>query len=95
VHADSPEFRYTTLGADGDETAGIMDAASFLPAGAPGAWSIYFGVEDTDAALTKVEELGGRIVQPAQDTPYGRLAEAVDSTGASFKLMAGKLMAGS
>jgi len=93
-HADSPEFRYTTLGADGDETAGIMDAASFLPAGAPGAWSIYFGVEDTDAALTKVEELGGRIVQPAQDTPYGRLAEALDSTGASFKLMAGKLMAG-
>jgi hypothetical protein len=57
-------------------------------------------VTDPIGTPCRVDEIGGirarvgRIVQPAQDTPYGRLAEALDSTGASFKLMAGKLMAG-
>jgi len=88
VHADSPEFRYTVLGDGENQEAGIMDAAAFLPVGTPSTWSIYFGVDNTDDALARVDKLGGRVVQPAQDTPYGRLAEAVDSTGASFKLMA-------
>ena len=34
------------------------------------------------------EELGGSIVVPAKDTPYGRLATATDPTGAEFKLVA-------
>ena len=33
-------------------------------------------------------ELGGKVVTPAKDTPWGRLAEAADPTGTSFKLMA-------
>ena len=59
-----------------------------MPEGTPSAWAIYFGVDDTDAALERVVELGGTVTQPAQDTPYGRLAQAADPTGASFKLMA-------
>jgi len=47
---------------------------------------VYFEVDDVDAALAKTVELGGAIVQPAEDTPYGRLATATDSTGALFKL---------
>ena len=39
------------------------------------------------ASLAKVVELGGSVTQPAEDTPYGRLAGAVDPTGAPFKLM--------
>jgi predicted enzyme related to lactoylglutathione lyase len=54
----------------------------------PARWSVYFGVEDTDAALARIEELGGSIVSPAMDTPYGRLATAADPTGAQFKLVA-------
>lgn len=84
----TPEFRYTTLGAGDDQRAGIMDAAGFLPEGVPANWSVYFAVEDTDAALARAEELGGRVVQPAETTPYGRLAQAVDPTGALFKLIA-------
>ncbi len=87
-HSDTPEFRYTTLGEGEGQLAGIMDAQAFLPAGSPSFWSVYFVTADTDATLAKIVDLGGAIVDPAQDTPYGRLATATDSTGAQFKLMA-------
>ena len=85
--SDTPEFRYTTLGQGETMAAGIMDATGFLPEGAPAHWSVYFGVDDTDAALAKVVELGGSVVRPAEDTPYGRLATATDPAGAAFKLV--------
>jgi predicted enzyme related to lactoylglutathione lyase len=66
-----------------------MDASAFLPEGLPAHWSVYFGVEDTDAALARIAELGGAVVEPATDTPYGRLAQAADPAGARFKLVAG------
>jgi uncharacterized protein len=84
---DTPDFRYTTLGEGDDALAGIMDASAFLPEGVPAQWSIYFGVEDADASLARIVELGGSIVEPADDTPYGRLARAADPTGAQFKLL--------
>ncbi len=86
--SDAPEFRYTTLN-DGDvQLAGVMDASVF-PAGAPTGWSIYFGTEDTDKSLARIVDLGGKIVLPAEDTPYGRLAQAADPTGSLFKLVQG------
>ncbi len=88
VVSDTPEFRYCTLGEGDNQSAGIMDASSFLPEGVPAHWSVYFGVADADAALAKIVELGGSIVVPAEDTPYGRLATAADPTGARFKLVA-------
>jgi predicted enzyme related to lactoylglutathione lyase len=87
VAGDTPEFRYTTLGEGESQLAGIMDASAFLPEGVPAHWSVYFMVENTDAALAKIVELGGSVVQPAEDTPYGRLAQAADPTGALFKLI--------
>jgi len=88
VMSDTPEFRYTTLGEGDGALAGIMDAGAFLPEGVPAHWSVYFGVQDTDAALAQVSALGGAVLQPAKDTPYGRLAQAADPTGAAFKLVA-------
>ena len=66
-----------------------MDASGFLPEGVPAHWPVYFAVPDTDAALDRVVDLGGSVVQPAENTPYGRLAAAADPTGATFKLVAG------
>jgi predicted enzyme related to lactoylglutathione lyase len=86
---DSPEFRYTTLGEGDDQLAGIMDASGFLPDGVPAHWSVYFRVADADATLQRTVALGGSVVMPAEDTPYGRLAQASDPTGARFKLVAG------
>lgn len=86
VESDTDDFRYTTMEHNGETFAGIMDAGRFLPEGVPSYWSVYFGSDDVDAALAKVEQLGGKIIQPAEDTPYGRLAQAADPTGALFKL---------
>ena len=88
VVSDTPEFRYTTLASEEGWHAGIMDASGFLPGDVPAHWSVYFGVDDTDAALARIGELGGSTVMPAEDTPYGRLAAAADPTGARFKLVA-------
>jgi predicted enzyme related to lactoylglutathione lyase len=84
---DSPEFRYTTLGEGDDARAGIMDASGFLPEGAPSMWQVYFRVDDVDATVGTLERLGGKVLQPAEDTPYGRLAAVADPTGASFRLL--------
>ena len=86
--SDAPEFRYTTLGEGDAQLAGIMDESVF-PADAPSGWSIYFGTDDTDKSLARTVDLGGKIVRPAEDTPYGRLAQAADPTGSLFKLVQG------
>jgi predicted enzyme related to lactoylglutathione lyase len=83
---DTDEFRYTTLGKDDNAKAGIMDASQWIPAGEPAKWSIYFATKSVDDSLKKVEQLGGKITTAAEDTPYGRLAEAADPTGVRFKL---------
>jgi predicted enzyme related to lactoylglutathione lyase len=86
VLSDTDEFRYTAMVKDGEQYAGILDATAFLPAGVPANWQVYLGADDVDGALAKVLELGGAIVQPAEDTPYGRIAGVTDPTGAFFKL---------
>ena len=85
---DTPEFRYTIMQHGEEQLAGIMDASGFLPEGVPAHWSVYFGTEDTDASLATITRLGGSVIMPAEDTPYGRLAEAADPTGVHFKLVA-------
>lgn len=85
---DTAEFRYTVQTDGEDRLAGIMDATAFLPADAPAHWSVYFWVDDTDAAVAAVQRLGGTVVYPAEDTPYGKLATVADPMGAQFKLMA-------
>jgi hypothetical protein len=82
VMSDADEFRYTTLGQDEEALAGIMDDAA-----EPSGWNVYFEVADVDAALAQVAELGGSVVEPAQDTPYGRLGRAKDPTGSAFRLV--------
>jgi predicted enzyme related to lactoylglutathione lyase len=86
--SDTPEFRYTIAQYGSDQLAGIMDATGFLPEGAPAHWAVYFGAEDADATLATITSLGGSVIRPAEDTPYGRLAEAADPTGVHFKIVA-------
>jgi len=86
TEGDGPDFRYTTEVVGETQYAGIMDASGFLPEGVPSNWSVYFHVDDVDAAIAKVVELGGAVVMPAEDTPYGRLATVTDPTGALFRL---------
>ncbi len=88
TQGDTDDFRYTTLGEGDDALAGVMDAGAWLPEGEPAQWYVYVAVEDTDATLAKAEGMGAKVVVPAEDTPYGRLAQLADPTGAQFKLVA-------
>jgi hypothetical protein len=87
VVSDTDDFRYTVLKHGEDMLAGVLDASGFLPEGASSRWMVYFSVADTDAAVTQVMDLGGTVVETAQDTPYGRVASVTDPTGAAFRLV--------
>jgi hypothetical protein len=85
---DSEEFRYTTMRdpEDGEERAGIMDAATFLPEGVASNWAIYWAVNDIETTVADARALGGSVVMDPTDTPYGRLAAVMDPAGGQFKL---------
>ncbi|UUL77427.1 VOC family protein [Pseudarthrobacter sp. Fe7] len=86
VMSDTDDFRYTTLGSGDDARAGIMDASSYLPEGVPSNWQTYFAVENTDSIVDTATSMGARVVHPAEDTPFGRMATLTDPTGALFKI---------
>ena len=88
VMSDTPEFRYTTLGAGDSAKAGIMDASGYLPADVPANWQIYFAVEDADASVEKALSLGATVIDGPDDSSFGRLATLADPTGAMFKIVA-------
>jgi uncharacterized protein len=83
----SDGFKYATLMVDGHEVGGIGEYPESTPAETPSAWGVYFAVTDTDAAMAKVTELGGRVVQPAMDTPFGRIGVVADNHGAVFSVI--------
>jgi uncharacterized protein len=84
--SDTDEFRYTTAWFGDQQLLGVMDGAGFLPDGVPSNWTTFFGAEDVDATLRVIVDNGGAVLQPARDTPYGRLAAATDPTGTAFNL---------
>jgi len=57
--------------------------------GIPGApsstWTTLFEVDDTDAAVARAAEAGGRPGAP-EDFVYGRLATITDPFGAEFQV---------
>lgn len=67
-------------------TAGLCDAAAWLPEAVPSHWRVYFQTTDMDASVKVVEEKGGRIVDGPMDSPFGVVASVVDPAGATFQL---------
>jgi uncharacterized protein len=59
--------------------------------GVPPHWLVYFGVEDIDVALAKVEQLGGTKIFGPQDIQIAKIAAVRDPQGAVFALYAGQL----
>ena len=80
-------FAYAMLMVDGHEVGGIGEYPQGTPEQVPAAWGAYFAVEDTDAAVARAVELGGSVVQPIRDTPYGRIGVVADNHGAVFSLI--------
>ncbi len=55
--------------------------------GIPPHWMGYFTVDDTDATVERVVEAGGKVMVPAFDMPYGRMAVIADPMGATFSIV--------
>ena len=78
---------YTEWQVGGRSIAGGMAMDPNVPAEVPPHWLVYFAVDDTDAAVSKVQELGGQVMSPAMDSPAGRFAIVADPNGASFAVI--------
>ena len=57
----------------------------------PPYWLVYFAVEDAEASLAKVKELGGNALAGPFEMAMGKIALAQDPQGAVFALYAGRL----
>jgi len=78
---------YILLKAGGEPAAGVIKiGADWGPV--PSNWSVVFEVDDTDAAVAKVQELGGRQLMEPMDLPeVGRFAVVADKWGAVFQVI--------
>ncbi len=74
--------------ADDQYNGGVMPMDENWPDEIPPHWMVYFNVDDTDAAVAKLEELGGSVSVPAFDTPAGRIAVVGDAQGGTFSFIA-------
>ena len=65
----------------------LMGGAS---AGPEAGWQLVFTVEDCARACERVEELGGRTLEPPADTAIGVFATVADQQGSAFGVFAGE-----
>ena len=83
---DAP-MKYAMLEVDGSGVAGIGDLGDTgAPAEAQPFWNTYFSIDSVDDATAKVLQLGGSIVRPPEDSPFGRISLVTDPAGAPFSL---------
>ncbi|SFT56496.1 hypothetical protein SAMN05660657_01579 [Geodermatophilus amargosae] len=70
----------------GDSDLGVVADAE-VPAGSPGRVLVSIEVDDVDAALPRVPELGGEVQAPPTDMPWGqRVAHVRDPDGNAVNL---------
>jgi predicted enzyme related to lactoylglutathione lyase len=82
------DFHYCVASRDDSRPiAGIGEIPAAAPAEVPSHWMVYFAVESCDDSASRVVELGGSIVQPPFDSPYGRMAVVTGPQGETFSIM--------
>ncbi|MBY6154156.1 VOC family protein [Vannielia litorea] len=81
------EGDYHVAHVHGAAVAGIMDLPGSM-AGVPPHWFTYLAVDDVDASVAAIGDLGGEVVRPPFDVPEaGRIAIVKDPSGATVGLM--------
>jgi predicted enzyme related to lactoylglutathione lyase len=84
---DSPDMPYLIIkNSDGRSNGGIRPV---MPPDTPPHWLVYFGIEDVEAGLAKISELGGTRLMGPMEMGAGTLGAAQDPQGAVFALFAG------
>ncbi|WP_353938304.1 VOC family protein [Streptomyces ficellus] len=87
--SEGTEFDFKLWFAPGAQapTAGRLQMGAFIPEEVPAHALVYFSVEDTDATVANVRELGGSVSREPSDSPFGRSALVCDDQGARFAVM--------
>jgi len=88
---DGHTVDYTVWSVEGESVLGRqrMGRRSFAPT-VPAHWMIYLTASPeigADSVASRVLELGGQVTVEPYDTPYGRVTEVRDHTGATFSVM--------
>lgn len=88
VDSGMPGMAYNML-KSGDKTdGGMMAMPPEVPDQVPSHWMSYITVDDVDALVGKVTELGGQVLFGPHDIPtVGRFATIQDPTGAAVSLI--------
>lgn len=85
AYEDVPGY---TLWQIGDRpVGGLIRMSGEAPPEFPSQWAVLFAVDDTDAAVAKVTELGGGVLVSATDIPPGRFAILADPQGTTFQVL--------
>lgn len=78
---------YNEISANGQPVGGIYQMGPEF-GGASSHWMPYVAVEDVEASVKRVEELGGKVCVPPSDIPnVGRFSVITDPTGATISLI--------
>jgi uncharacterized protein len=85
--AENMQDRYLMIRNAGAMNGGVRE----LEPPAPPNWLVYFGVHEIEAALSKLEELGGSKLAGPIDIGIAKLAVVADPQGAVFALYAGEM----
>jgi uncharacterized protein len=81
-------FSYATLLINGQQVVGGIGSPPADQWDSQSAfWAVYFGTADTDKSVELAVGHGGRVIRPATDSPYGRMAVVADNQGAVFSLI--------
>ena len=80
------EMVYHTLHADGRPLFGVLQMTEAWD-GIDPAWTAYFAVADTDAALERVKGAGGAVLYGPFDTPFGRVGVCKDPMDTVFSVI--------
>jgi len=78
---------YTSLKLGEDTVGGMLDITGRVPDEVPANWLVYFAVEDVDATVAKLRELGGSVNMEPMDIVAGRFAVVSDPFGAVFAVI--------
>lgn len=82
--APMPGFTYILARSGEDMVAGLYAPEAQMPQ----FWMVYFAVNDCDATVAQIRELGGAVHQEPADIPgTGRFAIVTDPQGAAFGLL--------
>jgi len=86
---DGPDYITWHIGDAEHSVGGMFDLrGGQVPDDVPPHWMVYFGVDDTDATVERIKELGGSVaVGPAEIPKVGRFAVVSDPQGAHFAVI--------